>query len=989
LTAPLPLTTAMPAFALRFVGQEALPPRLSEFDREQFFTLTSAEVAAVREQFRSDHRLPAALMLMFMRVAGRPLDGFNVLPRNLLRHTAQVLAVSPPSIASLRSIYKRRQTLSKHQLWAKTYLGLRELEVDDEAALTAALLAQAADVSHADDLVQSASHWLFTRRILIPGARRLQDWARVAFAAVESQILGAVNAAVPPAAAQKVVAAAYSARPGTDTTHLEWLKTPSKRHGPGTLTETIDKVRYLKELGAQDWNLSAVSLAKQQAYARQVQARRPVKTREIKPTRQLIELVCFLRVTLLELTDVALLQTSRRSQQLFREAADKAQSNRIRGTTGLIQQAAKARSVLHDESKTWQARVLEARDLLAELGEAASGSFVSLVRKALAEDSQRVHACLAALTDLDFGGRSGDPGFEQWKSWTDLQRQGVTELKEGVPLPDVGAAWHGLVRDLDPRSGFRAFEACTMMSLRKSLRRGSVWLAHSLSFRERDQMLIPPADWALQRDEQVALLGMPKSAADFLEPLLANLMAGMSAVAEAQRRGKVEIGADGMLHLPAITALPDQAEPVRTRETIYNLIGSVQFPDMLLEVDAATGFSEALLGHRAQSTDELVALYGALLAHGTDADAKGVASMIPGPEPTQVTVAMRALEGSGRLRRANERVAEFQCRIPIASLWGDGDKASADMMSLDASRHLWNARVDPRRRTYAAGLYTHVRDRWGIVYDQPIVLNERQAGVAIEGIEQHNSAADRVRISLLAVDTHGYTNPAMAIAKLLGFDLCPRLRDLAERKLYLPRGFIVPDGLEAVTVRRVSLAAIERGWDELLRLAASIRSGRVSATLALQRFGSAAQGDPPHRAAEHLGRLLRTVFLCDYIAIDDFRREIHTLLNRGESVHQLQRAVYSGKVAPERGRRRDEMKAISGSHALLTNIVLAWNTARMHEVVERLKRDGIPVEDEWLRRIGPAHFSHVNFRGTMRFGVEKFAAALIQRVPGQAARLVS
>jgi TnpA family transposase len=86
--------------------------------------------------------------------------------------------------------------------------------------------------------------------------------------------------------------------------------------------------------------------------------------------------------------------------------------------------------------------------------------------------------------------------------------------------------------------------------------------------------------------------------------------------------------------------------------------------------------------------------------------------------------------------------------------------------------------------------------------------------------------------------------------------------------------------LEVVTVRRVSLAAIERGWGELLRLAASIRSGRVSATLALQRFGSAAQGDPLHRAAEHLGRLLRTVFLCDYIAIEDFRREIHTLLNR-------------------------------------------------------------------------------------------------------------
>lgn len=60
-------------------------------------------------------------------------------------------------------------------------------------------------------------------------------------------------------------------------------------------------------------------------------------------------------------------------------------------------------------------------------------------------------------------------------------------------------------------------------------------------------------------------------------------------------------------------------------------------------------------------------------------------------------------------------------------------------------------------------------------------------------------------------------------------------------------------------------------------------------TLALQRFGSAVQGDPPHWAAEQLGPLLRTVFLRDYIAIEHFRREMHLLLNCVESVHQLQR----------------------------------------------------------------------------------------------------
>ena len=275
------------------------------------------------------------------------------------------------------------------------------------------------------------------------------------------------------------------------------------------------------------------------------------------------------------------------------------------------------------------------------------------------------------------------------------------------------------------------------------------------------------------------------------------------------------------------------------------------------------------------------------------------------------------------------------------------------------------------------------------MYDQPIVLNERQAGVAIEGVEQHNRSQDRIQLSLLAVDTHGYTNPAMSIAKLLGFDLCPRLRDLSERKLYLPAKFEVPQSIDLVTVKRVSLKAIRTGWDELLRIVASIRLGRISAELALRYLSSAAKGDPAYEAAENLGRLLRSVFLCDFVTIDDFRREIHTLLSRGESVHLLQRAIYDGKVATDRGRRRDEMRTISGAHALLTNIVIGWNTNRMNETVERLRKDGVKIEDEWIRRMGPVHFGSINFRGTFRFGVERFAEALIRRGSANPARAAS
>jgi hypothetical protein len=52
----------------------------------------------------------------------------------------------------------------------------------------------------------------------------------------------------------------------------------------------------------------------------------------------------------------------------------------------------------------------------------------------------------------------------------------------------------------------------------------------------------------------------------------------------------------------------------------------------------------------------------------------------------------------------------------------------------------------------------------------------------------------------------------------------------------------------------------------------------------------------------------------------------------------------------------------------------------MGAVVERLKRDGVAIEEDWLRRIGPAHFAHINFRGTFRFNVERYADVLLERV---------
>lgn len=51
----------------------------------------------------------------------------------------------------------------------------------------------------------------------------------------------------------------------------------------------------------------------------------------------------------------------------------------------------------------------------------------------------------------------------------------------------------------------------------------------------------------------------------------------------------------------------------------------------------------------------------------------------------------------------------------------------------------------------------------------------------------------------------------------------------------------------------------------------------------------------------------------------------------------------------------------------------------MQEVVDRWKKAKTPVDDAWLRLMGPVHFGNINFRGTMSFGIDRHASTLLQK----------
>ena len=268
----------MPGLELRYVGQDRLPARLSEFDVERYFALTDSDIAAIKERFRRDRLAGVAIQLVFLRASGRTLDHVGTLPRQLLRHIGERLGLPTPTIASLRTLYQRYKTLYEHQVWICEYLGMTSIGPRHWAGLEAWMRQDAIESLTLDELLQHSHCWLYERRILIPAERKLRDLGRSIWSDVERDLLALIKATV--TKTQLVHAdSVLSAQHGTSGMRvLEWLKTPPARHSPSTLTETHMKVRFLKKLGAHTWILDAVPIEKQRAYAQRIQARRPANT---------------------------------------------------------------------------------------------------------------------------------------------------------------------------------------------------------------------------------------------------------------------------------------------------------------------------------------------------------------------------------------------------------------------------------------------------------------------------------------------------------------------------------------------------------------------------------------------------------------------------------------------------------------------------------------------------------------------------------------
>ncbi len=219
----------------------------------------------------------------------------------------------------------------------------------------------------------------------------------------------------------------------------------------------------------------------------------------------------------------------------------------------------------------------------------------------------------------------------------------------------------------------------------------------------------------------------------------------------------------------------------------------------------------------------------------------------------------------------------------------------------------------------------------------------------------------------IMTDTGAYTDVIFGLFWLLGYRFCPRIADIGGTRYWRIDPAADYGALNGVARHRINTRLIAENWEDMLRLAGSLKLGRVQAMSIMRTLQI---GDRPTKLAQavaEVGRIDKTIHCLTYMDddMDDEtkRRRTLTQLNRGEERHRLARAVFHGKRGELRQRYREGQEDQLGALGLVVNAIVLWNTLYINAALQSLEGEGFPIKPEDVARLSPLISDHINLLG--------------------------
>lgn len=321
------------------------------------------------------------------------------------------------------------------------------------------------------------------------------------------------------------------------------------------------------------------------------------------------------------------------------------------------------------------------------------------------------------------------------------------------------------------------------------------------------------------------------------------------------------------------------------------------------------------------------------------------------------------------LRKLCDIVSDATAKLPIFSRYNYRPgfiHASADGQKLKSRKSTRRIRFSPK----------YFGDGKGFFADT-LLVNHVPVNVKLGSLNTHESHflfdllynnSTEIVIDAVSTDTHGTNRYNFAILGLSDWQFDPRY---ASTPAVIESLFTIKETAEGWTLElkeAFNLEAILEGWDYVQRIIVSLHQKNIQQSDLVAKLSRSSLSDRSLTALREYDRLLKAIYLLDYIDDSDLRRYVQTALNRGEAYHQLQRAfdqIGGGKGF--RGKSDTEIDMWYECSRLMANCMIHFNSVMLSYLLERYQREGKKVMEEGMAHVSPVAWTHIKLSGKYLF----------------------
>ncbi|MBB9247129.1 Tn3 family transposase, partial [Escherichia coli] len=827
-------------------GRYAAEP--NEIQLARYFHLDERDLTFINLRRGRHNRLGIALQLTTARFLGTFLPDLMQIPPGVQFYVARQLNIRYPEIISRYA--QRENTRWEHHGLIRQHYSYHDFGDFPWSFRLKRLLYTRAWLSNERPglMFDFATAWLLQNKVLLPAASTL------------TRVIGEIReratrrlwrklAALPNRWQAAQLAGLLEIPEGQRLSVMEHLKRgPVTISGPA-FTEALERYTRLRSLEFSCLNFTGLPAIQLRNLARYAGMASVKYISRMPEERRLAILTAFVKAQEISALDEAVDVLDMLILNITREAKKTGQKKRLRTLKDLDRAAlllARACALLLDEdtgddllrktifSSVPVARLAESVEKVNELARPQDTNF----QDEMVEQYGRVRRFLPALLrDLHF--RAAPDGEHTLAAIHYLAELNGSKKRilDDAPEHIISGPWKRLVYDAEGRIQRAGYSLCLLERLQDALRRRDIWLENSDRWGDPRQKLLQGEEWQAQRVPVCRALGHPTNGSKASVQLAARLDETWKTVASRfDRNTAVDICNEGKHPSLTISSLDKLDEPpalIRLSSRVRQLLPPVDLTELLLEIDARTGFTREFShvsesGARAQ--DLHISLCAVMLAEACNIGHEPlIKHNIPALTRHRLSWVKQNYIRAETLVSANARLVDFQSSLALAGYWGGGEVASADGMRFVTPVKTVNS--GPNRKYFGSGRgitwYNFVSDQYSGFHGIVIPGTLRDSIFVLEGLLEQQTGLNPVEIM---TDTAGTSDIIFGLFWLLGYQFSPRLADAGEAVFWRADKAANYGALDELARGCVDLSKIESHWDEMMRVAGSLKLGTIHAS---------------------------------------------------------------------------------------------------------------------------------------------------------------